>query len=76
MAMCGQAVVRTVADGDPSRLRRLAVRFAANVFPGNDVVTEIYDAGAGETGGGTQAYAFEASSAGSLVVKNGRAEVV
>jgi acyl dehydratase len=76
MAMCSQAVVRTVADGDPSRLRRLAVRFAANVFPGDDVVTEIYDAGAGETGGGTRAYAFEASSAGSLVVKNGRAEVV
>ena len=30
----------TVADGDPSRLKRLAVRFASNVFPGNDVVTE------------------------------------
>ena len=33
------------ADGDPGRLRRLAVRFAANVFPGNDVEVELYDAG-------------------------------
>jgi acyl dehydratase len=73
MAMCSQAVTKTVADGDPTRLRRLAVRFAANVFPGNDVVTEIYDAG--ETEDGTHAYAFEAASQGALVVKNGRAEV-
>jgi acyl dehydratase len=73
MAMCSQAIIRTVADGDPTRLRRLAVRFAANVFPGNDVVCEIYDAG--HTDDGTRAYAFEATSAGSLVVKNGLAEV-
>jgi acyl dehydratase len=73
MAMCSQAVIRTVADGDPARLRRLAVRFAANVFPGNDVVCEIYDAG--ETDDGNQAYVFEAISQGDLVVKNGRAEV-
>ena len=43
MAMCSQAVVKTVAGGDPSRLRRLAVRFSKPVLPGNDVVTTIYD---------------------------------
>jgi acyl dehydratase len=73
MAMCSQAVIKTVADGDPTRLRRLAVRFASNVFPGNDVEVAIHDAG--ETSDGTHAYAFEATSAGDVVVKNGRAEV-
>jgi acyl dehydratase len=72
MAMCSQAVVKTVADGDPARLKRLAVRFAANVLPGNDIDVAIFDAGAD---GGRQAFAFEATSAGAVVVKNGWAEV-
>ena len=73
MAMCSQSVVATVAAGDPTRLRRLAVRFAANVFPGNDVVTSIYDAGERD---GARVVAFEATSQGAVVVKNGLAEVV
>jgi len=73
MAMCSQAVINTVADGDPGRLTRLAVRFAANVFPGNDVQVDLFDAGATADGG--RAYAFEATSAGAVVIKNGRAEV-
>ena len=73
MAMNSQAVVKTVADGDPARLKRLAVRFAKNVFPGNDVVTTIYDAG--EAALGRKAYAFEAHSNGDQVIANGRAEV-
>lgn len=69
MAMTSQAVVKTVADGDPSRVKRLAVRFSKNVFPGDDVITTIYKAGPG-------AYAFEAhSSRGDLVISNGLAEV-
>ena len=72
MAMTSQAVVKTVAGGDPSRLKRLAVRMAANVFPGNDVVTSIYDAGEQD---GRHCYAFEAESAGATVIKNGWAEV-
>ncbi|MGH9211358.1 MAG: MaoC/PaaZ C-terminal domain-containing protein [Acidimicrobiales bacterium] len=73
MAMCSQTVIRTTADGDPTRVRRLAVRFAANVFPGNDVVCTVY--GAGTAAEGLRAYAFEATSAGEVVIKNGRAEV-
>ena len=68
MAMCSQAVVKTVAGGDPSRLKRLAVRFSKPVIPGNDVVTTIYDIGDG-------AFAFEARSEGATVIKDGRAEV-
>jgi acyl dehydratase len=73
MAMTSQSVIATVAGGDP-RLRRLAVRFAANVFPGNDVVTSIYEIG--PTGDGATAYAFEAVSDGAVVIKHGLAEVI
>jgi acyl dehydratase len=69
MAMNSQAVIKTVAGSDPARLKRLAVRFAKNVFPGNDVVTSIYDTG---TPG---VYAFEATSQGNVVIANGRAEI-
>lgn len=73
MAMCSQAIIKTVADGDPGRLKRLAVRFASNVFPGNDIHVDVYDAGS--TQDGRKAYAFEASSAGAAVIKNGWAEI-
>jgi acyl dehydratase len=72
MAMTSQAVVNTVAGGDPSRLKRLAVRFSKNVFPGNDVITTIYDAG---TRDGRATYAYEAHSGDELVIANGLAEV-
>jgi acyl dehydratase len=68
MAMCSQAVVERACGGDPARLARLAVRFAANVFPGNDVEVQLYELGDG-------AYGFEATSAGATVIKHGRAEV-
>jgi len=74
MAMCSQAVITTVADGDPTRLRRLAVRFATNVFPGNDVVTTVFDPGT-TSSDGNKVYAFEATSNGAVVIKNGLAEV-
>lgn len=72
MAMTSQAVVRSAAGGDPSRLKRLAVRFAANVFPGHEVVTSIYDGG---EAGGRHRYVFEAHSQGQRVIANGLAEV-
>jgi hypothetical protein len=48
------------------------VRFATNVLPGNDIDVELFDAGAAK---GRHVYAFEATSAGAVVVKNGWAEV-
>jgi len=72
MAMTSQAVIATTAAGNPARLRRLAVRFSRPVFPGNDVVTTVFDAGPGE---GRHLYGFEAHSDGQLVISNGRAEV-
>lgn len=73
MAMTSQSVIATVADGDPARLKRLAVRFAKNVFPGDDVTTTIYRVGAVD---GATEYAFETmSSRGDTVITNGRAVV-
>jgi acyl dehydratase len=73
MAFCGRAVIDRVADGDPSRLRRLAVRFAAYLLPGDELAVELFDAG--QTADGRRAIAFEASASGRTVIKNGRAEV-
>ncbi len=68
MAMTSQAAIKLAADGDPGRLTRLAVRFAKNVFPGNDVVTTVYRGAAG-------LFPFEAYSDGAQVISNGLAEV-
>ena len=75
MALCSRAVVDGVAGGDPTRLRRLAVRFYRPVFPGNDLITSIYEAGPNLAKAGPRVYAFEAASAGKVVVRDGRAEV-
>lgn len=75
MAMCSQVVLALAGAGDPSRLVRLAVRFPANVLPGGDVTTTLYDPGWADRDG-VRAYAFEATSAGAKVVTNGRAEVL
>jgi acyl dehydratase len=73
-AMCSGAVVKVAADGDPSRVRRLACRFASPVFPRSTLLVELFDAGA-TVDGGLPSVAFEASSAGTTVIKHGRAEI-
>jgi acyl dehydratase len=72
MAMCSHVVVAEAAGGDPSALRRLAVRFSRPVVPGTDLVTTLYDLGELEGG---RSYGFEAQSQGHTVVRDGRAEV-
>ena len=72
-AMCSGAVVKVGAHGDPTRLRRLACRFSSPVFPRQELTVDVYDAG--ETADGGRALAFEASSAGTMVIKHGRAEL-
>jgi acyl dehydratase len=73
MAFCGRAIIDRLADGDPSRLRRLAVRFAAHLLPGDELAVDLFDAG--QTSDGRQAVAFEASSSERTVIKNGWAEI-
>jgi acyl dehydratase len=73
-AMCSGAVVKIAADGDPARVRRLACRFASPVFPRSSLLVELFDAGA-TVDGGLRSVAFEATSAGTTVIKHGRAEI-
>ncbi|GAA3219969.1 MaoC/PaaZ C-terminal domain-containing protein [Actinocorallia longicatena] len=68
MAFTSQAVISSVAAGDPSRLKRLAVRFSKPVLPGEDVTTKIFDLGGG-------AYGFESTTPGGIVIKDGLAEI-
>lgn len=73
LAMCSGAVVKWAADGDPDRVCRLQARFAAPVFPGSEVVVDVFDVGKGEDGG--KVVAFEARSGDTACIRHGRAEV-
>ena len=68
MALCVRVATRTVADGDPKRVRRVAVRFAAPAFLGQDLRVEIF----GRHQGG---FALEARCADHVVIKNGLVEL-
>lgn len=69
MAFTSRAVIETACPEDPSRLKRLAVRFSSTAFPRNTISTSIWD-----TGDGT--YAFETvSDEGASIIKDGYAEI-
>lgn len=68
MAFTSWAVLTEVAGGDTARLRRLAVRFAKPVLPGQDLTTSIWDAGSGS-------FAYETTVADTVVLKDGLAEI-
>jgi acyl dehydratase len=73
LGVSSRGLIQLAAEGDPRRVRRVAVRFSAPTFPGDDIEVSVYQAGA--AGDGRQAYAFEASSAGRNVLRHGRIEV-
>ena len=69
MAFCGRAVIATACPDDPSRLKRLAVRFAKIVQPSETVTHTLWD-------GGDGVVAFETvSSTGGVAIKDGLAHV-
>lgn len=73
MAFTSWAVVQSVADGDSTRLKRLAVRFSRPVLPGQTITTRIWSAGEVD---GRKVYGFETTSdTGDVVIKDGLAEV-
>lgn len=72
MAFTSWAVLTELADSDVNRLRRLAVRFAKPVLPGQDITTTLYR---GATTDGVTSYAFETSVGDDLVIKDGLAEL-
>ena len=74
MAINSVAVVAECCDGDPERLKRLAVRFSKPGLPGHEISTSIYSVEGG-SGAGRDAYCFETEMDGELIIKDGLAEV-
>jgi len=73
MAFNSVAVIERFTADDPSRLRRLAVRFASIALPEQTITTRLWSAGERE---GRARYAYETSSdAGALLIKDGWAEI-
>jgi len=69
MAFTSVAVIEHACAQDPSRLKRLAVRFATIALPEQTITTRIWDIG-------DSSYAYEtADDAGAIVIKDGWAEV-
>ncbi len=69
MAFTSVAAIEHACPDDPTRLKRLAVRFAAIALPEQTITTRIWDTGDG-------AYSYETTSdAGAVVIKDGLAEV-
>jgi acyl dehydratase len=66
LGLCAQGIVSLVGTASPARIRRLAVRFAAPTYVGDDLDVHLYEAGAGT-------YVFEADAGGSAVIRNGLA---
>jgi acyl dehydratase len=71
MAFTSWALLTEVGDSDVARLKRLAVRFAKPVLPGQDITTSIYESSSAD---GVTTYAFETAVDGELVIKDGLAE--
>ncbi|MGH9194664.1 MAG: MaoC/PaaZ C-terminal domain-containing protein [Acidimicrobiia bacterium] len=73
MAFASKAVLDSVCDSDPNRLKRIKVRFARPVFPGESLTTEGWKKDEDE---GRVVYGFvTTNSRGSAVLTDGEAEV-
>ena len=68
MALCARAATKTIGGGDPRRIRRIAVRFAAPAFLGHDLGVQIFERADG-------GFALEASCGETAVIKNGYVEL-
>ncbi|MCA1841089.1 MAG: MaoC/PaaZ C-terminal domain-containing protein [Actinomycetota bacterium] len=73
MAFASKAVLDAVCDQDPSRLKRLKVRFSKPVFPGQTIATRGWSEGSRD---GREMFGFETlNPEGQAVIRNGLAEV-
>jgi acyl dehydratase len=66
----GRALLDAVCGNDPSKLRKMQVRFSAPVFPGETIVTEFW-----KEGGGVVSFRAKVKQRDLVVINNGRAEV-
>jgi acyl dehydratase len=73
MAFTSWAAIQEVCAGNPSRLKRLAVRFSRPVLPGQTITTTFWRAGESS---GNAVFGFETRNGdGEVVIKDGLAEV-
>jgi acyl dehydratase len=73
MAFCSRAVVQTACPHEPTRLKRLAVRFSKIVQPHEKVTHALYEARRWD---GARRIAFETTTdTGKLAIKDGLAEI-
>lgn len=74
MAFTGRAVIGGFCPEDPTRLKRLAVRFASVVQPSETITTALWRDGSGDEG--HERVVFETTSdSGRVAIKDGLAEV-
>jgi acyl dehydratase len=73
MAFCSRAIVQTACPEDPTRLKRLAVRFSKIVQPHEKVTHTLYEAGHSNA---ARRIAFETTTdTGNVAIKDGLAEI-
>lgn len=74
MAFTSWAALTELADGDTARLRRLAVRFAKPVLPGNDIETRFWtrESTVGDSG---TAYTYQTTMGDEVVITDGLAVI-
>ena len=65
-----RALLDAVCGNDPSKLRKMQVRFSAPVFPGETIVTELW-----KEAGGVVSFRARVRERDLVVITNGRAEV-
>ncbi len=68
MAFTSVAAIQHACPDDPTRLERLAVRFASIALPEQTITTRIWDLGGGS-------HAYETTSDTGVVIKDGLAEI-
>ena len=73
MAMAVGGAVDGLAGGDPTRVKKVAVRFSKMVFPGQELTTKFWKEGSGD---GTTIYGFETYNPdGAAAIKNATIEI-
>ena len=73
MAFTSVAALDSFSPEDPTKLRRLAVRFAKMAYPGQTITTRLWKSGEAD---GATSYSYETTAdSGDVVIKDGLAEI-
>ena len=73
MAMATKGAVNGLAEGEPTRVKRVAVRFSRPVLPGQELTTKFWKTGSED---GVSVYGFETYNPdGRAVIKNASVEI-